>query len=176
MGNILNAELNNLSIGVWIKRSSLAKPQALVAKTNGDLPSSEYGYLLSIDYNQFPHFNIASGGTNWGDDGSFSMAGNLAISDTTDWHYIFVVIDRSGNNNCRIYLDGIDRTGNISGDITKVSNATNSCNLRLGNENDANSPFYGMLAEATIAFTCRTPEWVKLSYMNQKMTDQLIRK
>ncbi|HMA64485.1 MAG: DUF2341 domain-containing protein [Fibrobacterota bacterium] len=176
MGNVLNPELNNLSIGVWIKRSSLTTPQALVAKTNGDLPSAEYGYLLSIDPDQFPHFNIASGGTNWGDDSSFSMAGNLAISDTTTWHFIFVVIDRSGNNNCRIFIDGIDRTGKISGDITKVTTVTNSHDLRLGNESDDNSPFFGMLAEATIAFSCRSPEWLKLSYMNQKVTDELIRK
>jgi Domain of unknown function (DUF2341)/Concanavalin A-like lectin/glucanases superfamily len=176
MGNVLNPELNNLSIGIWIKRSSFTTPQALVAKTNGDNPSAEYGYLLSIDPDQCPHFNIASGGSTWGDDGSFGIAGNQAISDTTSWHFIFVVIDRSGNNNCRVYIDGIDRTGKISGDITKVTTVTNSHDLRLGNESDNNSPFYGMLAEATIAFSFRTPDWLKLSYMNQKVTDELILK
>jgi hypothetical protein len=176
MGNVLNPDLNNISIGIWIKRSSFTTPQALVAKTNGDLPSAEYGYLLSIDPDQFPHFNIASGGTNWGDNGTFSLAANMAVSDTTDWHFISVVIDRSSNNNCRIYIDGIDRTGKISGDITKVTTVSNSQNLRLGNESDNNRPFSGMLAEATIAFSCRTADYLKLSYMNQKMTDALIRR
>jgi hypothetical protein len=176
MGNVLNPELNNISIGIWIKRSSFNFPQALVGKTNGDLPSAKYGYLLSIDPDQFPHFNIASGGTNWGDAGTFSLAANMAISDTTDWHFIFVVIDRSGNNNCRMYIDGIDRTGRISGDITKVTTVTNTQNFRLGNESDNNSPYSGMLAEATIAFSCRTAEYLKLSYMNQKRTDALIQR
>jgi hypothetical protein len=175
MGNVLNIGNSNVSMGIWIKRGSFKTPQALIAKTNGDLPSSSYGYLLSIDPGNYPHFNIASGGLAWGDDSAFDIASNLAIPDTTSWHYIYIVIDRATNNNCKIYLDGIDRTGKIIGNITTVSSVSNISHLRIGTENDNNGSFMGSIAEATISLTARTSSWVKLSYMNQKPQEGLVK-
>ncbi len=175
MGDVLNTGLQNISIGVWIKRASFVTPQAVIAKTKGDLPSKEYGFLLSIDPADAPHFSMASGGARWGDDGAFDMAGNCAVADTTTWHYVFAVIDRTGNSKCRMYIDGVDRTGNIGGDVTKVATVANTFNLRIGTESDNNYSYLGSIAEVTIAFKVRSADWVKLSYMNRKEQDALIK-
>jgi hypothetical protein len=175
MGNVLNPGNNDITIGVWIKQGSIKTPQALIAKTNGGLPSTSYGYLLSIDPGNYPHFNMATGGSEWGDDSSFELASNLTITDTISWHYICVVIDRMTNSNCKIYLDGIDRTSKINGNITTISSVSNVSHFRIGTENDNNGSFKGSIAEAVISFTARSSSWVKLSYMNQKPEDALIK-
>ncbi|MBN1757582.1 MAG: DUF2341 domain-containing protein [Chitinispirillaceae bacterium] len=174
MGDVLDPGINDLSIGIWIRRDSLGIPQALIGKTNGNLPSATYGYLLSIDPAQIPHFNIATGGAVWGDDSTFEIAASREITDSTVWHHIFVVIDRSGNSACRMYLDGVDCTDLMTGDITGVGAVANTLHFRIGTENDDNASYQGSLDEPTVAFTARSSDWVKLSYMNQKELDAVI--
>jgi hypothetical protein len=175
MGNVLNIDTNDISIGVWIKQGSHIKPQALISKTNGDLPSTNYGYLLSIGTDNQPRFNIAMGGSAWGDDSSFEIAGSMTIPDTVSWHYICVVIDRTNNGNCKMYFDGIDRTGIITGTISSVPAISNLLHFRIGAENDNNCSFKGSISEAVISLTTRSSSWVKLSYMNQKSQDNLVK-
>ncbi len=177
MGNVLDPGSHDIFIGVWIKRGSFQtlQPQALVSKTNGDLPSSSYGYLLAIDKDDQPRFYLAMDGAAWGDDSSFEIAGNLNIQDTTSWHYICVVIDRTNNSNCKMYLDGIDRTGIINGNVATVPAVSNNLPFHIGTESDNNRSFKGSIADVTISFTTRSSDWIKLSYMNQKPGDALIK-
>ena len=174
MGNVLNPDRENISMGIWAKRDS-SGILTLIAKSNGNTPSAAYGYLFAVSDLNLPYFYMASGGAQWGDSGSFDMAGNLAITDTTTWHYLFAVIDRSDNGRCRMYLDGIDRTGAVRGNVTGVADVANAANLRIGIESDNDYPFKGALGEATIAFGARSADWVKLSYMNQKERDALVK-
>ena len=174
MGNVLNPEMKNISIGIWAKKDS-SGTLTLIAKTNGYAPSAEYGYALAITDKNFPLFYMASGGAQWGDDSAFDISSSQAITDTTTWHYLFVVVDRTDNDRCKMYVDGIDKTGIVQGDVTKVANVNNDHNLRIGIENDNDCPFKGMIGEATIAFTTRSADWVKLSYMNQKEQDALVK-
>jgi hypothetical protein len=174
LGNVLNPGMSDISVGVWVKMVTFGKQQALITKSNGDGPSATYGYLLSIDLFNFPHFYLISGGVNWGDDGTFDVSGNQAITDSTMWHYVFVTVDRSDNSRCKMYLDGIDRTGTIRGNISRVAEVANVLHLRVGTENDNNYSFKGSIGEASIAFTTRSADWVKLAYMNQKADDNLV--
>jgi hypothetical protein len=175
IGNVINPGMQNISIGVWVKRAAFGTNQAVVAKTNGDGPSATYGYLFSIDLYNYSHFYLVSGGSNFGDDGAFDIAGNLALTDSTTWHYVFVAIDRSDNNRCKMYVDGVDRTGAIQGNVSRVANVANTLRLRIGTENDNNYSYKGAVAEATIAFTARSADWVKLAFMNQKEQDALVK-
>jgi hypothetical protein len=174
MGNVLNPGVKNFSIGVWLKRRALGTQQAIIAKTNGNAPSAAYGYLFNFDSDNLPHLYMATGSGSWGGDSTFDVKTDLAIADSTTWHYVFVVIDRSDNALCKMYVDGIDRTGHIGGNITHISAIVNAINLHIGTESDHNCSFSGSLGEATIAFTARSADWVKLCYMNQKAQDELI--
>jgi hypothetical protein len=166
--------MKNISIGVWFKRAAFGTQQAVIAKTNGDGPSAVYGYLLSIDLFNFPHFYMASGGAEFGDDGVFDITSNLTLTDSTTWHYVFVAADRSDNNRCKMYVDGIDRTGTLRGNVSRVANVANTLNLHMGTESDNNYSYKGAIGEVTVAFTARSADWVKLSYMNQKDGDRLV--
>jgi hypothetical protein len=174
MGNVLNPGTKDISVGVWVKPAAFGLQQALIAKTNGDGPSATYGYLLSIDLFNLPHFYLISGGATWGDDGTFDVSGNLAITDSAVWHHVFIAVDRSDNGLCKMYVDGIDRTGTIRGNVSRVADVANALRLRVGTENDDNYSFKGAIGEATVAFTARSADWVKLSYMNQKSGDRLV--
>jgi hypothetical protein len=175
MGNVLNPGLKNISIGFWIKRAAFGTQQAVIAKTNGDAPSAAYGYLFSIDLFNYPHFYMASGGAQFGDDGVFDITSNLTLTDSTTWHHVFVSIDRSDKNRCRMFVDGIDRTGTLRGNVSRVADVANSLHLRIGTENDNNYSYKGSIAEATVAFTARSADWIKLCYENQKAQDALVR-
>jgi len=175
MGDVLNPGIKNISMGIWVKRASLGTQQALISKTIGNGPSATYGFLFSIDLLNFPHFYLISGGSQWGDNGAFDVSGNLTVTDSSEWHYLFVSIDRSDNNNCKLYVDGIERTGTIRGDISSVTDVVNTCHLRVGTEYDNNYSFRGSLAEPNIAFVTRSADWVKLSFMNQKDKDALLK-
>ena len=174
MGDVHNPGVHSISVGVWIKPATFDHPQALIAKTAGDTPSARYGFLLLVDSYNSPHFNIASGGTQWGDDGTFEVSADFVFTDTTSWHYVFAVIDRSGNDRCKMYVDGIDRTGSTGGDVTSLDDVVNTLDLRLGTEYDNDFSFTGAIDEASLAFTARSADWVKLSYMNQKEQDALV--
>jgi len=174
MGNVLNIGARDISIGVWVKRASFGTQQAVISKTNGDAPSSTYGFLFSIDLLNYPHFYMASGGTAFGDEGVFDVAAGVTVMDSSAWHYLFVSVDRSDNGRCKMYIDGIDRTGVLRGNVSRVAEVANALSLRIGTENDDNYSYKGAIAEASIAFAARSADWVKLSYMNQKERDALV--
>jgi hypothetical protein len=174
MGNVLNPGMKNISVGVWVKPARFGAQQALIAKTNGDGPSAIYGYLLSIDLLNFPHFYLISGGANWGDDGTFDISSNLTITDSAVWHYVFVTVNRTDNSRCKMYIDGIDRTGTIRGNVSRVADVANTLSFRVGTESDNNYSYTGAIDEVTVAFAARSADWIKLCYKNQKEQDALV--
>jgi len=173
MGNVLDAGSRNLSVSAWI-RTGTAYVQFIAGKSNGDNPSATYGYLFTINLNNRPHIHLASGGAAWGDAGTFDVGANVEVTDT-NWHYVCAVLDRSGNSNCRMYVDGVDRTDTTRGDITSVGNASNVLNFRIGAQSNGRYPFTGSIDEVVVGYTVRSADWVKLCYMNQKSSDALLK-
>lgn len=174
MGDVLDPETDQMSISIWVRCSVVSDgPQALVSKTSGDLPDSSYGYQLSIDPGYFPHFIIASGGSAWGDAGTFQIEGTQAIDDSTTWYHLFVVIDRTDASRCKMYVNGFDCT-KITGDISSVAAVTNNLPLRIGTESDNNASYTGAFDEVVIASSTRSAAWVLLCYMNQNERDALV--
>ena len=116
---------------------------------------------------------MATTGVSWGSPGTFVIASNKWITDTS-WHYIAVVIDRSGENKSRIYIDGNDVSALPADGVTTVSQILNTMPLRLGADANGGNPWTGSLDECSIAFRVRSKDWVRLSYINQKLDDRLI--
>ncbi|MBN2188539.1 MAG: LamG domain-containing protein, partial [Chitinispirillaceae bacterium] len=171
----LNPGLNNISLSAWIKRGDTGvRTTTLMAKSNGDSPCVDYGYVFAIDWENYVRFYLASDGASWGDAGSFALKSDVRFIDMSSWHHIFIAIDRSGNGNCKIYIDGEDRTGNTDGDIRNVGEIVNALPLRIGIEADASYPYQGSIDETVMAYTARSSDWVKLCYMNQKAVDALV--
>jgi hypothetical protein len=167
MGNYLNPGTLNFTASAWIKRDSMGI-QTIMGKTNGDNPSSSYGWIFTFDPNNNTHVYIASGGAAWGDAGSFTLPSSLAITDRTTWHHVVAVINKSANASCKLYIDGVDRTGTAQGSITGVGTIANTLAFRLFSESDNGYQCRGALDEGRVEFTARSADWVKLSYETQR--------
>ena len=172
-GDILNPGNTSFIVSAWCKRAGTGL-QALVAKTNGGLPSSSYGWHFGFNLSDQLQGTIASGGINWGDSATFSFYTTLNFVDTTSWHHIAVVFDKTGNNNCRLYFDGTSLPFNTIGDIRTVGELVNTSALRIGKEADGKNPFKGTIDECVVSYTIRSQDWVKLCYMNQRNNDKLL--
>ena len=174
MGNVLNIGSNSFSISAWIKRGNTSTVQAIAGKSNTGIPSAAYGFSFAFYPADSLNIAVASGGTVFGDTGSFRVKSNISITDTATWHHVAAVIDRSSSSGCRLFIDGIDRSGAIEGDITTVGALLNALPFRLGEAANGDYPFAGSLDEVEMAFTVRSADWIKLEYMNQKADDALV--
>jgi hypothetical protein len=174
MGNVANVGLNSFSISAWVKRGNASLVQAIAGKSNGGPPSAQYGVSFAFYPADTLNIAIATGGTVFGDTGSFRVKSNIAMTDTASWHHVAAVIDRSNNANCRLYIDGIDRSGIVQGDVTVVGALSNTLAFRLGEAANGNYPFTGGIDEVEMAYLVRSAAWIKLEYMNQKAVDALV--
>lgn len=175
MGNVLNPEMSAFTISAWVKRSDTTL-QTVIAKSDGGSPSVSYGWVLSFGVSGQVHFFAATGGDAWGTVGAFDIWSDVdrPVFDTTDWHFITVVIDRSDNNRCRIFIDGEDVTMGTNGDIADVGSVFNTVALRLGAEADGEVQWAGMIDECSVALTSRSADWIRLCYNNQKTENLLV--
>jgi hypothetical protein len=174
MGNALNPGTGNFTVSAWIKRASLISWQTIIAKSNGGNPGPAYGFIFNIMTDGNINLWVANNGFNWGDPGSFNIAGNAPIIDLTNWHFVSAVVDRSSNANCRVYLDGTNVTNVSQGNIASVGNLINTVHFQIGSESDNSNLFNGSIDETIISHTARSADWIKLCYMNQKKQDALI--
>jgi hypothetical protein len=175
-GNALNPGMNNFTISAWYKRTGTGL-NTIIAKSIGlaSLPSATYGWSMGFNYYDQFHCFVATGGNVWGDNGSFNLYTMLALNDTTSWHNVAVVFDRSDNSNCKLYFDGISLPYYSSGDIRTVGSITNTSNLRIGSDAGGNYTFKGYLDECTFAYTARSADWIRLCFMNQRGDDKLVK-
>jgi autotransporter-associated beta strand protein len=175
IGNVLNPGTSNVTVSAWVKRSASNKWQTIVTKTNGGNPSSTYGWHFCFNTTNNLVFYIASGGASWGDTGTYKHTTSKSISDTAKWHHVAAVINRSANSSCKMYIDGIDSSGTVQGDISSVSTVSNLVNARIGAESDNGYPLSGILDEIMISNTARSANWIKLCYENQKPAQTLVK-
>jgi hypothetical protein len=175
MGNVLNPEMSAFTISAWVKRSDTTL-QTVIAKSDGGSPSVSYGWVLSFGVSGQVHFFAATGGDAWGTVGAFDIWSDVdrPVFDTTDWHFIAVVIDRNDNSRCRVFIDGEDVTMGTNGDIADVGSVFTTVALRLGAEADGEVQWTGMLDECSVALTTRSADWIRLCYNNQKTENLLV--
>jgi hypothetical protein len=173
-GNVGNSQLSNLTIYGWVKKTVSGKIQTIAAKTNGGDPTSNYGWNTEFDpANQF-HCFIATGGSAWGDTGSFGLQTTLQITDTL-WHHVAVVFDRAGNSSSKLFVDGVDVPATRFGDITTIGTVTNTANLTLGSEADGDFAFAGgSIDDFVISYTARSSDWIKMTCMTQRKNNQIL--
>jgi hypothetical protein len=175
MRDVCNPGASGFTVCAWIKLSTTNQYQAIVSKSKGDSPSSSYGWLVEIGSDGALAVFAATDTGTWGGARTFVLASRVFITDTVAWHHIAVVIDRAGNSYCKLYIDGSMITSfSVGGDIANVGEVVNSVPLRLGSDAKGGCPLNGSLDECSVAFTVRSPDWVKLCYMNQKKDDKLV--
>lgn len=174
MGNVCNTDTFSFTVSAWIKKHGENKIQTIMSKSKGGLPNSEYGWLLQLDPDGALQIYLASDTGLWGDVGSFVLSSNIHIIDSS-WHHVAAVIDRTNNDNCRVYIDGADvSTLPSGGNIVNIARIMNPFSLRIGSEADGEYQWEGGLDECWISYKAHSPEYIKLCFMNQKSNDKLV--
>jgi hypothetical protein len=175
MGNIFNIADKSYTLTAWVRRDTSGL-QTIFAKSYGDTASVAYGWSFSFGSTEIVHFFIADGGEYWGDDETFDFWSQeeTTIIDTTSWHFVAVVVDRSVSSACQIFFDGLEITGTIRGDIAGISSLLNDLPFRIGAEADGDYQFYGLMDECIVSSTKRSPYWLRLCYINQGTADKLV--
>jgi hypothetical protein len=96
------------------------------------------------------------------------------------WKYLVGVRDTAGSY---LFIDGrcVDSTGMIINGGGNPADTTNfsigRCGAAFASSTNANDylPFKGKIDEVRIASVRFSADWIKLSYMNQKNPDALVR-
>jgi hypothetical protein len=174
IANIGNPDTAGFTVCAWIKLAVAKERLAIISKSKGGLPSSSYGWLVTLDQTGALQAFAASDTGNWGDAHTFVLTSKTVITDTSAWHHVAVVINRTGNKNCRLFIDAADVTIPTGGDITTVSSVVNALPMRIGSEEDGDNQWKGSIDDCSVSFRIRSPDWVRLCYMNQRVDDKLI--
>ena len=176
MGNVFNPGAAGFTISAWVKRANTGL-QTIIAKSNGGNPSSTYGWSLSFGLADQLHCYIANNGSMWGAAGAFDFwsSTDAEVVDTTTWHYVVSVIDRSNSKSCRTFIDGVDVTDTYNGNVSAVGSLVNSLPLRIGAEADGNYQWTGSIDECVISRIARSQAWIRLCFINQGANDGLVK-
>ncbi|MBN1307461.1 MAG: DUF2341 domain-containing protein [Chitinispirillaceae bacterium] len=173
MENVLNPDTSNFTVSAWVIGISLSGTYTVMGKSDGGAPHTGYGWLMTFTSGCL-RFMMVSKDVAWGDTGTFLLQAQTALSDTGAWHYVAAVIDRSGNGSCRLFIDGADVTDLRVGSVANVGAIFNHLNMRFGIEADNGFPLKACLDEATVSYAARSPDWIKLCYMNQRSDDRFV--
>jgi hypothetical protein len=175
MGNTLDSNSGDMTISAWVKRSTTGL-QTIMAKSAGGNPNAAYGWSLSFGIADQLHFFTATAGPSWGSAGAFDFwsGEDATVTDSTTWHYVVAVFDRSGNDRCRTFIDGMDVTGGSNGEVGEVGSLVTAVPLRIGAEADVDYTFAGIVDECIVSHAARSEAWVRLCYVNQRTDDRLV--
>jgi hypothetical protein len=173
MGNVCNPGASDFTFSAWVKKSVLGKRQTIVSKSAGGSASSSYGWLFELDPEGVPILFMSSASGTWGSPGTFVLASDIWITDTS-WHHIALVIDRHKENSSRIYVDGKDGSSLPANGTSTAGEITNSVPLRFGSDGNGNNSWNGSLDEISLSRTTRAGDYIKLMFENQKITSKLI--
>ncbi len=174
MGDVCDPGKSPFTVCMWVKRAVTDVRSTIISKSAGGNPSSSYGWLVELDPDGAMIVFLATNAGGWGDSGTFVLASEAWITDTS-WHYIAVVLDRSGKDKSRLFIDGADVSLlPAGGDAAALGAVVNHSPLRLGADANGGNPWNGVLDECSISFRARSETWVRLCYMNQRIDDHLV--
>lgn len=172
--DVANPDTSGITVSAWIKLSAIKKRQTIISKSRGGLPSVSYGWLVTLDeYGALQAFAASDTGV-WGNLQSFVLTSKTTITDTTSWHHVVAIINRTGNKNCYLFIDGVDVTIATAAEITTVGSISSPNPVRIGAEGGGGYPWDGLLDECSVSYRVRSTDWVRLSYMNQRVDDKLV--
>jgi len=162
MGNVLDFNgTTPMTISAWVKAPDNDLNNNIITK---ELSSSPYtGYNLNGDFDSSNklHFNLIK---------SVSPSNRIQVESSTNisdnqWHYVVATYDGSQTAaGVDLYIDGVNETTTTNFDTLSES-ISNNANLNIGARDDGNNVFNGLIDEARISNTARSPSWINMSYL-----------
>jgi Concanavalin A-like lectin/glucanases superfamily/Domain of unknown function (DUF2341) len=158
-GKLNFPEKGTYSLSAWVNADTLRQE---VIIENGDTTPSNYCLRIS-PAQQYEFYEYSTAPQGWDT--------RLANASANSWK--FVVGVRAGTKGY-MYVDGqcIDSVGVFLNDVLK---RTKGGGVAIGRNYVWNINYFkGMIDEVCMANVSRSPDWIKLCYMNQKSKDALV--
>lgn len=175
MGNVCNPDTFSFTVCAWVNKATPNKIQPIMSKTTNGTPAPLYGWLFELGQDGRFAMALATDSGEWGDPKTFVLWSGQPITDAL-WHHVAAVVDRSGNERCRMYVDGQDvSVSPVTGDITTVGKVSNASPLRFATDAAGTYSWKGNFDEFSFSRRVRSADWIRLSYINQKENSTLIR-
>jgi hypothetical protein len=138
-----NFGTGNFTIDLIFKTTTTLSPRTFFAKSIGDTPTVNYGWLVNQASSGELGFATASVLGSYGDVGTYSIKTNGGQINDGRWKIVSIVGDKL-QSNVTIYINGIQQTlqtyiGNNA--FSTVGNITNTQTLRVGAESDNSLPY-----------------------------------
>jgi hypothetical protein len=168
-GSTLNfPQHGSYSLSAWVNMDSLAGEYQMIA-SKGDKQYNLQFKGATKNW-QFTEYQDTTG---WDETASGAVA--------KSWVYLVGV---RSNQKQYLYVNGVCTDSSIYNLPFSPSDTTYAerhgyrntmCNFMIGKKVDYNAWFFkGMIDEVRVSSKARSPDWIKLSYMNQKINDMLV--
>lgn len=142
---------NQVSLSAWVKMTSLQdNDEGIIVKCDG----SDYNMQLGIQGDEKGNFRVKT------TTGSTYLTGNTVLN-VNQWYYLYGIYD--GVTSSLFLNDFNDGNVNRNGDIISPLAPVVLGRRALGDDRF----FRGIIDEARISFTARSPEWFETEYNNQ---------
>ncbi|MBN2037484.1 MAG: DUF2341 domain-containing protein [Chitinispirillaceae bacterium] len=151
-------ENGTYTLSAWVLASAIdSAAHYIISKSNRN-------YNLDLSgYNLWEIYDLKS---------AVCWESNFAPAQSGEWKYLTGV--RSGAK-MRLYVDGVCADSTI--DTTSSASLRDSTfDVQIGKRAESNYGYWnGVIDEAIVSNRSRSADWVRLSYMNQKKDDRLVR-
>jgi hypothetical protein len=148
-----NFGTSDFTINFFFKTTESTFPSTFIAKSIGDNPTSDYGWLVNNGSNGINlGFGIASVNGSWGANGSYSIQTSGANIRNGLWQMATVVGIRT-QSNVFIYLNAVTQTLQSyvgAASFATVGNISNTRNLCIASESDVSISPYPIEANISI--------------------------
>ncbi len=142
--DIGNAE--DYSLLIRFERSRETQVEVLMAKTadyDGTAYGTTAGWVLFIDVLNQLNFAVNDGVD------AYLMTSTVEIKQDVDY-FVLVTFDESNAANCKIYIEGYDKTDSRTGTLSSIGDCSNAGVFSIGAEADGGIPFDGKIYDAAV--------------------------
>lgn len=169
-----NFNASNFTISLVFKTTTIINPATFIAKSIGDNPTSDYGWLVNQASPGELGFAVATSTGNWGDSGTYSIKTNGANINNGSWKFATIVVDK-GQTDVTIYINGSTVSlqayvGKAS--LTTIGSVSNTRILNIASESDVGGvsqyPIAANIAVTQIYNRALTPQEVLQNYNSTK--------
>jgi hypothetical protein len=176
-GPVTNFMKGDLAISLWVNIHNsggtiLSKLDTVPGWYKGE---TSYYFGDGTNMHGYPGINGARPSfVGYGDD--YAIAAQSVASD--DWHYLVYTWQWNGDSTgtSQYFIDGMPVS--LSRDSLRIHFSDSvETTLRIGqpNDNESYAYFKGLMDELEISAVARSADWIKLSYMNQKEQDAVLK-
>lgn len=155
----------SLTLSAWVKVESLLKSRVIMAFSQSDSNQDQFNSRAQLQVNQNLLFEI---GGRSSDLDTLQFVAGTTIPSQNSWYYVVGIINFA-QDSVSLFVNGSLQSARKVLFTQPQSDSFYSPRNAIGAEDSGSNGFFrGVIDEAQVSKTERSPAWIKMSYENQK--------